>query len=622
MTELSNIIALLRDPLRDEQQITYRMRRLDESFRVSTAEATELWHLARKGKLSVELETYTVALLSDTTQDLFLPYLYAAGFACGLDLKIYWPGADRIADLVLDPNSRLYELQPHVVFLNYDQEQKLGGVLYATLDSAARMKAADQVAEEIEILVAQIGAHLPCAKIVIHTFYWFHPPVLGYIEDAQPGGSRDVTHAVNARLREIARANPNVHLLDMERLIGRVGFKAWRNNNRWFGEAVGTVSGAASLAREYLRFIKSFTKRNRKVIVLDLDNTLWGGLAGEQGVADVKLGGGYPGNAYQQFQRVLKLYSERGVLLAINSKNNRDDAMAIIEHHPEMALRPDDFVAMEINWRDKATNMMSIAEQLDLGLNSFVFIDDSPQERELIRRALPEVLVPEFPDHVADLPYLLGELNDLDYESYTETDRQRTRMYRTESERRALKSSAASLDEYLRMLDTKMTVARATESDLGRVEQMFQRTNQFNTTTRRYTFRELADFAKSEQWRLVLGRVEDRFGDYGIVAAALLRLGDKAVIDSFLMSCRVIGRGVETAMLAVLTDIALKAGYGELYAEFVQTKKNEPSRDVYERHGFKSLGDTGSLEMFVLLELETSSVQVPAYIDLRRMDHD
>lgn len=622
MTELSKIIALLRDPSPDKQQIAYEMRRLDESFRCSNAEATALWHLVQKGKLPIELEPYSVALLSDTTQDFFLPHLYAAGFACGLNLQIYWAGAGRVADLVLDSHSSLYEAQPRVVFLNYDQEQKLGGVLFTTLDAEARSNAADQVAEEMEMLVAQIGANLPSAKIVLHTFYWFHPPVLGYIEDPRPGGWRDITYSLNGRLRELARSNPNVHLLDMERVIGRFGFKEWRNNNRWFGEAVGTVSGGATLAREYLRFIKSFTKRNRKVIVLDLDNTLWGGLAGEQGVADVKLGGGYPGNAYQQFQRMLKLYSERGVLLAINSKNNRDDAMAIIERHPEMVLRPDDFVAMEINWRDKATNMLSIAEQLDLGLNSFVFIDDSPQERGLIRQALPEVLVPEFPDHVADLPYLLGELNDLDYESYTETDRQRTRMYRTESQRRALKSRAASLEEYLQMLGTTMTITRATEADLGRVEQMFQRTNQFNTTTKRYTFSELADFAKSAQCRLILGRVEDRFGDHGIVAAALLKLGDKAVVDSFLMSCRVIGRGVETAMLAAVADIASQEGYQELYGEFVQTKKNVPSRDVYERHGFKSLGRTDSLETFVLRQLGERPVQVPAYIDLRRTEDD
>ena len=305
------------------------------------------------------------------------------------------------------------------------------------------------------------------------------------------------------------------------------------------------------------------------------------------------------------------------MLLAINSKNNRDDAMTILEQHPEMVLRPSDFVAMEINWRDKAANMIEISRQLDLAPSSFVFVDDSPQERELIRQALPQVLVPEFPAQVADLPYLLSRLNDLDHDSYTDTDRQRTELYRTEYLRRDLQKSVGSLDEYLLMLETTIRVASATEADLGRIEQMFQRTNQFNTTTKRYSLGELAAFASSTAHALVLGQVWDKFGDHGIVVAALLRFGEQAVIDSFLMSCRVIGRGVETAMLAQLAMVAARRGYDELHGEFVPTRKNEPSRDIYTRHGFFGIDTESSVQTFVLRELERSPLQPPNHIRLR-----
>jgi FkbH-like protein len=291
--------------------------------------------------------------------------------------------------------------------------------------------------------------------------------------------------------------------------------------------------------------------------------------------------------------------------------------MTILEQHPEMVLRPSDFVAMEINWRDKATNMIEISQQLDLAPSSFVFVDDSPQERELIRQALPQVLVPEFPAQVADLPYLLSRLNDLDHDSYTDTDRHRTELYRTEYLRRDLRKSAGSLDDYLLMLETTMRVSSATEADLGRIEQMFQRTNQFNTTTKRYSLGELAAFVSSSAHALVLGQVRDRFGDHGIVVAALLRCDEQAVIDSFLMSCRVIGRGVESAMLAHLATVAAQHGYDELHGEFVPTRKNEPSRDLYTRHGFVGIDTGSSVQTFVLRELARSPLQSPNHIRLR-----
>ncbi|MDB4627221.1 HAD-IIIC family phosphatase [bacterium] len=625
MSELSNILELVRADDREPGAVERACFRLDEKFQCSSNEVTKLWNLARRdGLAGLDLEPCSVAVLSNSTQDFFLPFLYAAGFACGLDLKITWPGFDLIGQMAADPASEFYAAEPDVVFLNYNLEGKLGQVYHTTLTREERAEAAEELLKEISFVVANISKQRPQAKIVIHGFYWYEPPVLGYLDDIADEGPGDVSAWLNDRLRELARQYPgSVYLLDMARVVGRVGFSRWRDNNRWFGERVETVQGNPVLAREYLKFIKSFTKRNRKVIVLDLDNTLWGGLAGEEGLAGVQLGSSYPGNAYRQFQQILKLYSQRGVLLAINSKNNPGDAMAIINEHPEMVLREDDFVAIRINWENKAANMKAIADELNLGLNSLIFIDDSPQERNLVRHAIPEVLVPEFPAQTADLPYVLDSLNDLDYNSFTDTDRARTSMYKTEGKRLELKGEATDLEAYLAMLETSVTLSAAGEADLERLEQMFQRTNQFNVTTKRYTLAELSQFAQSGDHALVRASAKDKFGEFGIIAAALLAFGEKAAIDSFLMSCRVIGRGIESAVLSHLARLAAERGFGELFGTFVPTAKNAPSRDVYSRHGFESCespDDEG--EGFVLRELSNDAIIVPSYLNVKQPGND
>jgi FkbH-like protein len=617
MSELSSILNLLNDPQANRSEISYRIHRLDEDFSCSAMDASKLWHVAQQGRIPAgQFEAFPVAVLSNTTQDFFLPYLYAAGFACGLDLKIVWPGYNRIVDVSVNQESVLYEGRPQVVFINYNLEAQLGFAYHTTLLRRERAQIADDFLNEIRIVVSSIRKNLPRARIVIHSLYWYYSPVLGFIDSVRSDGPSDISSHLNMELCAFAAASQNVYVLDMQRVVAQVGFTQWRNNNRWFGEAVDTVNGNAVLARECLKFIKAFTKRNRKVIVLDLDNTLWGGLAGEDGLAGVALGNEYPGNVYKQFQRTLRLYSQRGVLLAINSKNNEEDALTIIREHPEMALREEDFVALRINWTDKIDNMKSIARELNLATDSFIFIDDSPQERALVRHALPEVLVPEFPAQVSDLPYLLEKLNDLDYDSFTDADRERTQLYKMERVRLEMKREATTLEDYFRLLETELSIRPAEDANLGRLEQMFQRTNQFNLTTKRYTLNELNGLAISSDHALVVASMKDKFGALGIIAAAVLAFGERAMIDSFLMSCRVIGRGVETAVLAHLVKLAAERGYGELYGAFVGTRKNELSRGLYVDHGFTPWDREGDVEIYVLTHLNAKSVQVPAYIEV------
>jgi FkbH-like protein len=341
------------------------------------------------------------------------------------------------------------------------------------------------------------------------------------------------------------------------------------------------------VARAYARYIAPRMGLTRKCVVLDLDNTLWGGVVGEDGPHGIRLGQTAPGSEYVEFQHYLATLPQRGILLAINSKNNPDDALEVIGHHEAMVLREAAFSALQINWRPKPDNMIAIAEDLGIGVDSFVFVDDNPQERRLMRQALPQVLTVELPRDPALFRATLEALPQLQTLVVTEEDRSRVGQYRAKHEREQLRVTASTLDEYLRSLGVRVRIELCTDADLPRLAQLFQRTNQFNVTTRRHDATLLGQRRGDPGWRVYTLRAGDRFSDYGLVATAIAQIRtDVWTIESFLMSCRVIGYGIETALFAVISEDARTHGAMRLDGEFIVTKKNMPARDVYERHGF------------------------------------
>jgi len=283
-----------------------------------------------------------------------------------------------------------------------------------------------------------------------------------------------------------------------------------------------------------------------------------------------------------------------------------------------MILREEDFAIILCNWKNKADNMIEIADALNLGLDSFIFLDDNPVERYLIREKIPEVLVPEMPSSPSGYPAVLFNLNDLDYSVYSETDRNRAQMYRDEIARVQFHKEVVDYESYLRLLGTEVILAKARESDLARLEQMFQRTNQFNMTTKRYSLSDLKEFQKDQNYLLLTLRMKDKFGDSGLVGTALLYFGEKAIIDSFLLSCRVVGRKLETAILTYLSLAAKEKNYSELYAEFVPTKKNKPSEQIYPQYNFKIFSKLKNQVIYCLsLNEENKMLKYPEYINIQ-----
>lgn len=334
--------------------------------------------------------------------------------------------------------------------------------------------------------------------------------------------------------------------------------------------------------------------KRKKCIVLDLDNTLWGGVIGEDGIDGIALGGGYPGNVYYDAQKLLLSAYENGVILAICSKNNEADAMGAIEQHPNMVLRDKHFANKRINWNNKAENIKSIAASLNIGLDSLVFIDDNPSERALVKNFMPEVTVPDFPEKPYLIPAFINSVLEKDFTLYklTEEDKKKTDQYRQNAVRDDFKTSFADYNQYLIELRMVLEIATARTLDIPRVAQLTQKTNQFNLTTRRYSESDIKHFI--DVGNLVLAAsVKDKFGEYGLTGVCIVKIhGNEAEIDTLLMSCRVIGREVEKEFIHQILVYLKRLGIKIVYSHYTPSRKNSMVKDFYVKSGFALKSET------------------------------
>jgi FkbH-like protein len=414
---------------------------------------------------------------------------------------------------------------------------------------------------------------------------------------------------------------PGVFVLDYDTLVSRYGRERWHDEQKWL--TVRLPIGAEFLnafCSEWLRFLHPLCGRTGKVLVTDLDNTLWGGVVGEDGLTGIRLDGEYPGAAYRALQQAMLDLYRRGILLAIASKNNEPDAMQVFKEHRGMLLQPSQFSAMRINWRNKADNIREIAEELNVGLDSVVFLDDNPVERERVRRELPEVTVIELP---ADPMRYASTLRDVAmFERLTRSteDSMRQEYYAQQRLRSELQRSSESLEGFYRSLRQVVEIEPLKAKDVARAAQLTHKTNQFNLTTKRHTEAQLARIASSPDWDVYAVRVLDRFGDNGLVGVCITnRSGDTCEIDTLLLSCRVIGRTVESAILFFLTEQSRAKGIKLLRGRYARTAKNQPAASFYPDHGFEKVRQASQDEdgMLWLLDLGKTQPACPDWIELR-----
>jgi FkbH-like protein len=380
-----------------------------------------------------------------------------------------------------------------------------------------------------------------------------------------------------------------------------------------------------TLARDFASFVRQAKGKARKCLALDLDNTLWGGIIGEDGLEGIKLGHDGIGRAFMDFQREVLRLHEQGVILAVCSKNNEADALEVFQKHPDMVLKLEHFAALRINWLDKPGNLRSLAEEINIGIDSFVFLDDNPIERGAVRQLAPEVLVPDLPRDPAEYPDFVRGLTCFNTLQLTDEDLKRGQFYAAERQRKTLQESAGNLDDYLKSLGMLLHVTPIDDFTRPRIVQLIHRTNQFNLTTRRHSEVDVLNMTPERGYHIFSIRLEDRYGDNGTVGVAILRLLDDdpafprqrvALLDTLLMSCRILGRNVEQMFLAYLTDFAAQRGAQQVIGEFVPSAKNRMVADFYPKFGYDPLPANGNTRRWAL-PLTQRRIERPPYITVR-----
>lgn len=401
-------------------------------------------------------------------------------------------------------------------------------------------------------------------------------------------GVVDVLSQLNRILREKLDAHPSIVVLDSSKWIEMSGSIAYSPKLWYLSKTPFHSSVFANASKDITSIIENIKDASRKLIITDLDNTLWGGVIGDVGIENIVLGGHNPkGEAFQDFQRGLKSISNTGIILAISSKNEESVALNAIENHPEMFLKKNDFVAWRINWEDKAQNILEITQELNLGLDSVIFLDDNPFERERVKHALPDVLVPDLPVDPMMYKQFLLQLNCFNSTAVSEEDKNRTALYALEKDRQDSKKEFSSVQDWLKSINIQVSYEPLNSENFQRVLQLLNKTNQMNLLTNRYSETELLQKLNSDEDLVFAFSVRDNFGDAGLTGVIGLKAeNDNLVFTDFVLSCRVIGRKVEETMLSVAIDIARKEGLKNVIANFVHTEKNKPCFEFFKNSGF------------------------------------
>jgi FkbH-like protein len=589
----------------------------DSGLRQLTFFTRELEKISR-GALG--LRQLKVALLSSFSIEFLKQPLLVWGFLNGIDVDLYLAGFGQFQQEIRNPRSGLYAFSPEVVILAAEGKDWLPEIYRDYLgDLASGSEGFDALlsrfSDEFRSLLRSFRENCQATLLVNN----FAPPTwcqLGILDGHTGSGQVQRVHALNDSLGSICRENPGVMMVDYAGLVSRHGSLRWYDDRMdYYTKAPIAVEMLPHLSAEYMKFLRGITGQTRKCLVLDLDNTLWGGVLGEDGLDGIQVGSVYPGNAYLAFQAEVLNLQKRGVLLAIASKNNVADVDDVFTKHSGMLLKREHFAASQVHWGQKSDSLREIARQLNIGLEHMVFADDNPAEIEEIARSLPMVTTIALPKHPEHFVRSLLEEGLFDGINYSVEDRRRGELYRQRDEAELLRAQSGSLEDFYRSLDMEATFSPVDKSSLVRSAQLTQKTNQFNVTTIRLSESELAEHARNPNWLLATISVRDRFGDNGIVGLLIARVDSGILnIETLLLSCRVIGRGVETAMLAYLCDQALRRSARVLQGRIVPTAKNVPVRDLYSRHGFEKIAESESGETSWKLDLAKGPIAFPEWL--------
>ena len=547
------------------------------------------------------------AILRSFTVEPVVPVFKAGAYAAGVQLETHLGEFNAYAQEILDPGSALYRFQPDVAVLAVQTRDVAPGLWRGE-------PASDDVLSRFGGWIGSFRQHAKAA-LIVHSLEVPAGASGGILDAQREDNAAEAIQRINHGLRALAGEHRGVYILDYDALVARHGRENWGDARKWLTVRLPIASAnLPHLASEWLRFLHPLAGKVAKCVAVDLDNTLWGGVIGEDGMSGIHLGAEYPGAAFQQLQRALLDLKRRGILLAVASKNNPADAMEALSSHPGMVLGPRDFAAMRINWNEKARGLREIAAELNIGLDTIALLDDNPVERQQVREQALEAIVIHLPQDPMGYAQAVRDCPWFERLTLSEEDRQRGEYYAARRERVELERSVTSKEDFYRSLDQVVEIALVNGQTLARVAQLTQKTNQFNLTTRRYTEQQIAEMTANPVWRVWSLRVKDRYADNGLVGVAVAREDDEVCeIDSFLLSCRVIGRTLETALLAHLAADARERGAKVLRGWFLPTKKNAPAAEFYREHGFEVAATTTEGVLW-RMDLQEKEIRTPDWI--------
>ncbi len=539
-----------------------------------------------------------LALLGSSTVDHLIPGIRVAGLRHGLAIHSYIGSYGQYRQDLCAPDAALGEFAPQYIVLSLTAREIIAPIaLDATGVEAER--ALQKGVEDLQGLWSR-ARETYGATVIQQTFLDTSAPLFGSFERRVPGAPARLVRRLNELVIEAA-ANSQVQIFDLALAVERSGLDRWFERKLWLQAKMQIAPHAVPEYGERLvRFVAAQRGLSKKCLVLDLDNTLWGGVIGDDGIQGILLGEGTArGEAHLALQRYAKDLKERGIVLAVCSKNDPDIASQAVDEHPEMILRRTDFACFAANWQPKPENLRMIAAKLNLGIDSLVFVDDNPAERAAVREALPMVAVPELPEDAAGYVECIAQAGYFETSAFTADDRERAQRYTENLIREADRDSAQDLDDFLTGLNMSTVYGVVKEVDLPRVAQLINKTNQFNPTTQRYSQEQTTAFCTDAANVALQFRLIDRFGDNGLVSAMImLPAGSQPLvldIDTWVMSCRVFGRELEFEIMNIAVETARERGAATLRARYIPTPKNAVVRDLYESLGFVRI-DSGEGE--------------------------
>ncbi len=543
------------------------------------------------------LKTIKVAVLGDTATQFLIQAIRGAGFDHGFDLQIWEADFNQVERQVFDPASELYEYDPEIIILFQSSHKLLGK--YNKLKPEQYSAFASGRLGEIENISTCLNEKLR-ARIIYYNYSEINDSVFGNYANKIESSFLFQLRKLNYELMVFAGKHPDFYLLDLSSIQNQIGKTIFFQTSIYINtEMVLSLDVLPDVATHTLDIIAAMYGKFKKCLILDLDNTMWGGIIGDDGLENIQIGSLGIGKAFTEFQYWIKKLKNRGIILAVCSKNTESVAKEPFEKHPDMVLGLDDIAVFIANWENKADNIRQIQSILNIGFDSMVFLDDNPFERNIVRENIPEITVPEMPDDPADYLEYLYTLNLFETVSFSGQDAERTKQYQVEAKRTVTQKSFTSEDEFLKSLNMLSLVEPFNKFNTPRVAQLSQRSNQFNLRTIRYTEADIELMSTSKDYFTFTFNLADKFGDNGLICVIILKKEDDSTlfIDTWFMSCRVLKRGMENFVLNTIAVFAKENKYAYLTGEYIPTAKNEMVKDHYQHLGFEKRNNYWALQV-------------------------